>query len=197
MNKLINLLILAGLALVSRVAFAHAGHTDSVNFFSGFLHPITGWDHLFAILLVSFWSAFTLRKVWLGPLLFMGGMGLGVLLGIMHYSLVWFELGIAISIMGLGILIYLRKQFDPNLALGLISMFGLFHGYAHSDVLGGSGHVSTIAVTFDLCGLLIATSILHTLGIAVSAKVHKIYVLAHKGVGISALLIGAAMAFFG
>lgn len=197
MNNLIKSLTLLSIALASNSAFAHPGHAESAGFLSGFLHPITGWDHLFAILLVSFWSAFALKKAWLGPVIFMGGMGFGVTLGIFQYSISWFELGIAISIMGLGILIYLNRQFNSIFALVLISFFGVFHGYAHADALNSGGYRLITAITADLCGLLLATGILHVLGILLSNKIQKLNAMAHKSVGLSAAAIGAVIAFMG
>lgn len=196
MKILRKLFTLISLALLSSGAYAHSGHTEAISFLSGFLHPITGWDHLFTILLVSFWSAFTLKRIWLGPAIFMGGMFLGVFLGLSQYAITWFELGIAISIMGMGILIYFNKRFDFNFALGLISIFGIFHGYAHANSLGSSS-TSIGLVLSDLCGLLIATGALHAIGVFLGKKMNSFNSLAHQGVGISAAMLGVVMTLFG
>jgi urease accessory protein len=195
MKILRKLFTLISLALLSSGAYAHSGHAEAISFFSGFLHPITGWDHLLTILLVSFWSAFTLKRIWLGPALFMGGMFLGVFLGLAQYTITWFELGIAISIMGMGILIYFNRRFDFNFSLSLISIFGIFHGYAHANSLGNSS-ASIGLILLDLCGLLIATAALHAIGVLLGKKVNILNSLAYRGIGISAAVIGMVTTLF-
>lgn len=195
MKIFIKLVSLLAFVFFSNCAFAHEGHFDSIGFLSGFLHPITGWEHLLTILLVSFWSAFTLKRIWLGPTLFMGGMFLGVFLGLAQYAITWFELGIAISIMGMGILIYFNRRFDFNFSLALISIFGIFHGYAHANILGNSS-ASTGLILLDLCGLLIATAALHAIGVLLGKKVDSLNSLAYRGIGISAAVIGMVTTLF-
>ena len=46
----------------------HHGITDAVA--AGFTHPVTGLDHLAAMVAMGVWSAFTARRVWLAPLAF-------------------------------------------------------------------------------------------------------------------------------
>jgi len=58
----------------STLVFAHTGHDVTVSFMSGLLHPFSGFDHLLVIVLVGFWSAFVLKKTWLGPCFFLMGM---------------------------------------------------------------------------------------------------------------------------
>jgi urease accessory protein len=48
------LLLLSGLAL-SLPAAAHPGHAET-GFAAGLLHPLTGLDHLLALLAVGLWS---------------------------------------------------------------------------------------------------------------------------------------------
>lgn len=195
MNKFITSCVLTGSALISGAALAHTGHVDSVGFLSGFLHPLSGLDHLFAIVLVSFWSAFALKRVWLGPALFMGGMLLGVMLGFTHHSISWFEFGIALSILGMGILIYFNQGVGLKIPLGLIAIFGVFHGYAHS--IDSSVNTSMVLMGSDLSGLLIATALLHAFGVLLGQKINRLNFLAYKGIGISATLVGVLMALLG
>lgn len=195
MNKFIKSAVITGLALSSGAALAHTGHADSVGFLSGFLHPLSGLDHLFAIVLVSFWSAFALKRVWLGPVLFMGGMFLGVLLGFTHHSIPWFEFGIALSILGMGILIYFNQGVGLKIPLGLIVIFGIFHGYAHS--IDSSVNTSMVLMGSDLLGLLISTALLHALGVLLGQTIRRLNFLAYKGIGISAALVGVVMALLG
>lgn len=195
MNKFIKSAVITGLALISGAALAHTGHADSVNFLSGFLHPLSGLDHLFAIVLVSFWSAFALKRVWLGPALFMGGMLLGVMLGFTHHAIPWFEFGIALSILGMGILIYFNQGIGFKFPLGLIAIFGVFHGYAHS--IDSSVNTSIVLMGSDLLGLLISTALLHIVGVLLAQTIRRLNLLAYKSIGISATLVGMVMALLG
>lgn len=195
MKTLIKLFYVLAFVTSSSCSFAHSGHVDSVSFMSGLLHPLTGWDHFLAILLASFWSAFALKKIWVGPVLFMSGMGVGAILGLAQYSVEWFELGIAFSITGLGVLIYVHQKSNPSLALGLIGLFGFFHGYAHADALSGASSAMVSSIAIDLLGLLVATAVLHGVGVLLANKLRQFNQMAYKGVGISATLVGLTMIF--
>ncbi|NOU23394.1 MAG: hypothetical protein HOO93_16720, partial [Methyloglobulus sp.] len=55
---------------------------DFIGWSSGFIHPLTGWDHLITMLAVGIWAA-QLRghAIWMLPLAFVGVMSLGGLAG--------------------------------------------------------------------------------------------------------------------
>jgi hydrogenase/urease accessory protein HupE len=56
---------------------------SSHGFTDGFLHPLTGWDHLLAMFAVGLWAAqHRGRALWLIPLSFVGVMVLGGILGV-------------------------------------------------------------------------------------------------------------------
>jgi urease accessory protein len=56
------------LAALSFSAAAHVGDAhDHGGFLTGFLHPITGLDHLAAMLAVGVWSAMTTKRLWIAP----------------------------------------------------------------------------------------------------------------------------------
>lgn len=64
MKKLIHssIILLAGSGL-SAAALAHAGHEQHSSFMTGFLHPLTGWDHLLALLLLGVFIAVSAKKL--------------------------------------------------------------------------------------------------------------------------------------
>ena len=74
-NKLLNTLILIAATALSTSASAHLG-TDSGTHHTlvdGLLHPLTGLDHLAAMLAVGLWSALSAtsaRRIWLAPVAF-------------------------------------------------------------------------------------------------------------------------------
>jgi len=55
-------------------AFAHSGHSDG-GLLTGILHPITGLDHMAAMVAVGLWAALMGGKaMWRLPLAFMAAM---------------------------------------------------------------------------------------------------------------------------
>ena len=54
MRKLLSGLTLAAVTLAPAVAFAHAGHAgEHSGFIHGFMHPLTGLDHILAMVTVG------------------------------------------------------------------------------------------------------------------------------------------------
>ena len=156
----------------AKLLMAHPGHGGDPGFTQGFLHPLSGFDHFLVILLVGFWSIFVLKNFWVGSLTFMVGMILGVFIGLMDTSIESLELGISISVMTLGVLIFLKKKLDLLISFFLVGIFGVFHGLAHVQYLNFM-HSNFIYESFeDLGGLLIATFALHLLGAGI-AKISK------------------------
>lgn len=176
----------------SSMAYAHPGHETSISFFSGILHPFSGLDHLLVILLVGFWSAFVLNQIWVGPLAFLLGMMAGVIAGILGISLHFFEFGIAASVLGIGALLLTKKQYSAKLILTLLAMFGLFHGFAHTQLFS-QANLGFSLVAQDMAGLVLATGTLHFAGaLLVSALKQKTKLFA-KSAGIASLIYGLGL----
>jgi urease accessory protein len=150
-------------ALFSGLALAHAGHDVSVSFVSGLLHPFSGADHLLVIVLVGFWSAFVLKKIWIGPCVFLLGMCMGVLAGFANIPLNFFEFGIAASVIAIGLLLLVKNQYSSKAILTLIGAFGIFHGFAHAQLFSDSSLALSLVVQ-DIAGLILATAALHLSG---------------------------------
>jgi urease accessory protein len=149
--------------LSSNLVYAHPGHETSVSFLSGLMHPFSGFDHFLVIVLVGFWSAFMLKKIWLGPCVFILGMCLGVFAGLSNLPLHIFEFGIAASVIAMGLLLLVQRQYSNNPTLALIGCFGIFHGFAHA-ALFSNGSLGASLVAQDMAGLILATGILHLSG---------------------------------
>src|SRR6478672_9742606 len=86
----------AMVVLTPAVAFAHTGVGDASGFVHGFGHPISGLDHILAMLMVGVF-AWQLggRAVWLVPITFVGIMAVGGTLGIAGIEVPFVETGIA------------------------------------------------------------------------------------------------------
>lgn len=135
---------------------AHA----SIGFWDGLLHPLTGLDHLAAMLAVGFWSALTARRLWTTPLAFAAMLLVGALLGLAGISLPAVEPMIAASLLVLGIWMALRTRMPAALAAVLVGVFAIFHGVAHGTELADASQIWT-----PLAGMIITTVALHGAGL--------------------------------
>lgn len=119
------------LFLTPALAFAHPGH-DASGLAAGIAHPITGLDHLLAMLAVGLWAAQQQGAArWALPLTFVGTMLLGGLLGFEGLELPFMETGIAASVLALGLLVAVAVRPPVFVAVGLTALFALAHGVAH------------------------------------------------------------------
>jgi urease accessory protein len=127
---------------------------------TGWLHPLTGLDHMLAMVAVGAWSAqLGGRAVYGVPLAFLGAMAIGATLGIVQGGLAGTEFGIALSVLLLGIAIALERRTALWIAAIGVGLFGVCHGYAHGSEMPGSEHVGSYAA-----GFLITTAGLHLVG---------------------------------
>ena len=180
---------------LSQISNAHPGHGDYPSFMSGLMHPFSGMDHLLVIFLVGFWSVCCLKKIWTGPLAFMLGMVLGVLLGFASVNIAWLEWAISLSVVFAGVFTILRKKMDSHLGLYLLAIFGIFHGLAHGEVLSIMPMNFLSASVQDLVGLLSATSMLHLLGIGVAKIGNSSLPMISKSAGAISFTYGLFLIF--
>ena len=164
-----KLVLAAALALLAAPALAHTGHGASSGLLHGLLHPITGADHLLAMLAVGLWSGLALtRRVWAGAATFMAAMVLGAVLGWSGMAIPHVETAIAASVAVFGLLaIFARAGQSRQLtaaSLVAIGGFAACHGHAHAAEATGQ------AVAY-LAGFLVTTGALHLAGIAMARSV--------------------------
>ena len=158
-----NLLLIPLLIFVPETALAHAPEGAGGGFFTGFLHPIMGGDHLVAMVAVGLWGAFLgERALWILPIVFPSIMAVGAAFGIVGLEIPLVEFVIALSGVVLGALIALRIQAPLALAMVLVGIFAIFHGYAH----GVEMPEQISAITYS-AGFVIGTGLLHLAGIAI------------------------------
>jgi len=193
--KIAKLTLFVSSIVFSQISNAHPGHLDYPSFMSGLMHPFSGMDHLLVIFLVGFWSVCCLKKIWIGPLAFMLGMIFGVLLGLASVSITWLEWAISITVVFSGVFTIFRKKIDPHLGLYLLAIFGIFHGLAHGEVLSIMPMNFLSASVQDLAGLLLATSMLHLLGIGVAKLGNTSLPIISKGAGAISFTYGLFLIF--
>jgi urease accessory protein len=156
-----SIIVAVALLALSTPAFAHNAKSLSLGFTGGFLHPLSGPDHLLAMISVGLWGAFLGRPlIYLLPIVFPTVMAVGGVMGMAQLPFPRVEIGIALSVIVLGGAILLRWRAPVWLAAVIVGIFGLFHGYAHGLELPSMAN----PVSFSL-GFVLATGMLHVLGI--------------------------------
>jgi urease accessory protein len=155
-----GLLALAALA-VPAVASAHPAIGEAAGFSHGFAHPMSGLDHILAMVMVGVF-AFQLggRATWLVPTTFVLVMALGGALGIAGITVPFVEVGIALSVVVLGAIVALNVKAPLAVAMGLVGLFAIFHGHAH-----GSEMPENAAGAAYAAGFMLATAVLHVAGL--------------------------------
>jgi len=161
MNQRICVMLMLFLS-VPALALAHSGAGVSSGFISGFSHPLTGFDHLLAMLAVGLWAGgLGGRSIWAVPATFIVVMAAGALLGMSGMAFPYVEQGILLSVLVLGFLIAAALKLSLVYSSSLIGFFALFHGHAH----GSEIPVATGAATY-IIGFLAATVLLHSTGLS-------------------------------
>ena len=190
-----RLALAAGLVLTPALAFAHPGGPHIHGLLDGFAHPLSGFDHLAAMVAVGLIAAnLGGRALWLVPASFVGAMLLGAGLGIAGLALPAVEIGIAASLVVFGLVLALRLPLPTLAAMGLVAAFALFHGFAHGieAPMGASGLAY-------MAGFALATAALHGLGVALGcslgASADGFGRRAIRWGGMATSLLGVALAF--
>ena len=174
------------------VAEAHTFGSQGAGLIAGLTHPFVGLDHLLAMIAVGIWAGqLGGRAVWLIPLTFVSVMAAAATLASFGLLLPFMEPAIACSVLVLGLLIAGSVRLPTSVGGLLVSLFAVFHGYAHglelpqaaSPILYGAGFV-------------LATALLHGLGIgfARNSRQHKMLqrIAGYSLIAASGLLLAAA-----
>lgn len=118
------------------IALAHVGFGSTQGFVSGLAHPISGLDHLCAMIGVGIWASQRGGKaIWLFPLAFIIMMALGGLFGAAAIAIPFVERGVVASVLIIGILIAAAVRMPLLLSVLIVGTFAFFHGHAHGTEL--------------------------------------------------------------
>jgi urease accessory protein len=149
--------------LLPALCFAHAKQ-DGEGFMAGLLHPVFGFDHLLAMVSVGIVSAqLGGANIWRVPSAFVFAMMAGGLLGIYQVPLPFRELGIAASVIFLGVaIIHVDARTPPWLPFFFVLFFGACHGHAHGTEMPGSA-----SPAYYTLGFLTSTTLLHLVGVLI------------------------------
>ena len=155
-------LTLAGV-LLAGAAQAHTGHDHGEGFVSGFLHPLTGADHLLAMVAVGLWaSQLGGRALWLVPAAFVAVMAAAGGFGFAGLIPPGIEVAILASLVVIGGAVALALRLPTVAAMVVVGAFAAAHGLAHGaelpEAAGALGY---------MLGFMLATAALHGIGIEI------------------------------
>jgi urease accessory protein len=160
--------VLVLLLASAQPALAHPQVGEATGFLTGVAHPISGLDHVLAMVAVGLWGVqLGAPAIWLLPVAFPMVMAMGGMLGLMGVPLPGIEYGIAASAILLGAAVMLEVRPPLAVAAVVVGLFAVFHGHAHGTELppGESGLLYSM-------GFVIATGCLHAAGIGIGT-VHR------------------------
>ncbi|MDI1261453.1 HupE/UreJ family protein [Aquabacterium sp.] len=195
----------AGLAAASLTTVAHAhvgaeaglGHTHDTfsSLLAGAAHPLTGLDHVAAMVSVGLWSALSFSKqasspmgaarILSAPLVFAATLLMGALMALNGVTLPGVEPMIAASLLAMGLLVATRSALPTGMGAALVVGFALFHGLAHGQELGGHAAAA-------LTGMVLSTLALHAVGIAagLALRQRSRWLPRIAGIGVATLGLG-------
>jgi urease accessory protein len=159
----ITALLVAACLLLPLLAYAHIEQAQATGFMTGLGHPWSGLDHILAMIAVGLWGALLGNPaIWVLPIAFPMMMSFGAMLGLLGIPLPGVEIGIALSAVGLGLMVLLNMRARLLFAAVLVGFFAIFHGHAHGTELpaGQSGLLYSM-------GFVIGTGCLHGVGIVI------------------------------
>lgn len=175
------------IALFPALAHAHVGVGQANGLLPGLAHPITGLDHICAMVAVGLWAAQRGgRALWLVPLTFVSVMAVGGLLGMAAISLPFVEQGVLASVLVLGVLIAAAVRLPLVMSVVIVALFALFHGHTH----GTEMPVTASGFVYGL-GFMLATVALHLGGIGIGLAARR------AGTGLVVRYAGGAIAACG
>ena len=123
-----NFISLFLLAIACSPAWGHAEAGQVSGFISGVWHPVSGLDHVLAMVAVGLWGAqLGNPALWLLPVAFPLVMAFGGFLGLVGVPLPGTEIGIALSGVLLGLAVATRLQPPLWIATLLVAVFAVFH----------------------------------------------------------------------
>ncbi len=152
----------AALTFIASPAFAHLNPAEHGSFAAGFSHPLSGADHILAMVAVGLWASMLGgRALFAVPAAFVGVMLLGFVAALVGLPVPFVEPVILASVIVLGFLAALALPLSAMAAAMIVGFFAFFHGHAHGDEIGGATLLSYGA------GFALATAFLHAAGVGV------------------------------
>ncbi len=155
--------------LMPSIASAHTGVGDTHGFWHGLQHPVSGLDHILAMVSVGLWAARIGGKaLWVVPSTFVLAMAGSSVLGHFGVPLPGVEQGILASDFILGLLLLFTARLPLALSAGIVGILAIFHGYAH----GAEMPETASGLVYGL-GFIISTAALHLTGVGIGLAIDR------------------------
>ena len=152
-----NILLALVALTASTSAFAHPGHGLETGFATGFMHPLTGWDHLLVMLSLGIWAARRpAAQGWQLPVVFVGVMAVSALSVMLWLPLSLAEWMVAASVLVMGGLLSANIKLARSVQVAIVTLAAAAHGYLHGIELDNRYSA--------LFGMVLATACLHAIG---------------------------------
>ena len=159
------LALLIVIALLAAPVLAHDQQGQAAGFLAGLQHPVSGLDHVLAMVAVGLWGAqLGAPAIWVLPIAFPLVIAMGAMLGFLGVPVPGIEVGIAASGILLGTMVMLEARVPLLVAASLVGLFAIFHGHAHGTELPPQQS----ALLYSM-GFVIMTGCLHAAGIGIGA----------------------------
>ncbi|MTI17939.1 HupE/UreJ family protein [Rhodobacteraceae bacterium RKSG542] len=145
----------AFLTVLASSANAHSLMSANGGVISGLLHPLSGVDHILAMVCAGVWASFLGRKSsFVLPVAFITAMTVGYALTFAGVTVPLIETGIVASVIAFGIAIAMSLKVSLVAGTAIIAFLALFHGAAHgveAPVGSAAGYViGFVAASFAL-----------------------------------------------
>ncbi len=148
--------------LTPATSLAH-GLSDHGGVVSGLVHPLSGADHVIAMLAVGLLAAnLGGRAVWMVPLGFVSALVAGGVLAPLLPGFTVMEPMILASLVVLGSMVALALRPALPLSVAMVALFGLAHGWAHGSEAPAQGFA------LYAMGFVFSTAALHLAGLGLS-----------------------------
>ena len=164
----LTLICIAFTGALASPAFAHTGVGQTNSFASGIAHPLTGADHILAMVAVGLWAA--LRggsAVWVWPMAFVATMLGGFIAATLGLQMPLAGPAIGSSIIILGLLVALAANAPVWLGAMIAGLFAFFHGHAH-----GTEAIGATLIPYAV-GFAVTTAGLHVAGIGLGSVAER------------------------
>jgi len=128
------------------------------------------------------------RALWLLPGTFLMAIGMGAALRFAGITMLAAESWVAVSVLAAGILVWRNTPMSSVLAVLLVAVFALVHGYVHTVELTNSADVLAYSA-----GFLLTTALLHGLGITLGILGKARLKMMGTGFGLVCAVVGASL----
>jgi urease accessory protein len=182
-------ILLSLLLGIATPVLAHTGVGTTHDFMAGFSHPWQGIDHMLVMVTIGFWASVLGGKArGLLPLSFLLLMAAGAGLGFAGISIPYAELGVASSVLLAGLAIGFNWRPSTAVAMGLVAVFAVFHGYVHAaETLSGTNQGAYAL------GFLLTTALLHGLGLGIGLFGEQTVKVLRMSLGVVATVVGVLL----